>query len=154
MQLSGQDDDRYYQTRNDGYYQFIIYSDGAYTITPSRNDSWLEGVSTLDIILLSRHILGINVFRSPYQYLAADCNNDSIITIQDIIEIRQNILGVKTGFTNNTSWRFVTDDHSFPQPINPWLEPLPESKYLAGVLGHEYVDFIAIKIGDIDDSFD
>jgi len=46
----------------------------AYSIEPQKNDNPLNGVSTFDLVLISKHILGITKFDNPYQYIAADAN--------------------------------------------------------------------------------
>lgn len=58
----------------------------------------LEGVTTMDIILIQKHILGIKSLDSPYKIIAADVNNSQSITASDIAEIRKLILGVIESF--------------------------------------------------------
>lgn len=46
-----------------------------YTVTADKNDDVLNGVSTLDLVMIQRHILGLNPLDSPHKLIAADVNN-------------------------------------------------------------------------------
>ncbi len=137
-------------TQGDGYYQvsnFPINAD--IRITPYLNKDHLNGVTTLDLILIRRHILGITPLSSPYKLIAADITNDQLVTTLDIIELQKNILGLADDFTANTSWRFILYDHVFVNPFNPWETPFPERSDLNIADETIYTDFIAVKIGDV-----
>lgn len=142
------------QTDLDGHYRFGGLPAGFdYTITPSRTDAPLNGVSTYDLIVLSRHILGVELLGSPYQLIAADINNDGRITAIDAIALRRVILNIDANFTSNTSWRFLPKSYTFPVPENPWSAPFPEViniNALSEALDAQ--DFIAVKLGDLNGS--
>ena len=70
-------------------------------------------MSTFDLVLISKHILGINTFDSPYKHIAADVNQSGSITAFDLVQLRQLILNITTEFSNNDSWRFVDANHTF-----------------------------------------
>lgn len=57
-----------------------------YEVVPQKNTGHLDGITTLDIILIQRHILGIETLNSPYKLIAADVNNSKSITAADLIE--------------------------------------------------------------------
>lgn len=116
-----------------------------YTIAPVLDNDPLNGVSTFDLILINKHILGLEPLTNPYKLLAADANNSRSVTTFDIIELRKLILGVYQDFPNNTSWRFVPKDYVFPNPANPFIEVVPGSAGFTGVP----LDFLGIKVGDI-----
>jgi len=120
-----------------------------YTIQPLLNANPINGVSTLDINLIARRLLGIDDNLSPYQLIAADANNNGRITIRDLIMIREILLGLEEDFNNNNSWRFIPKDYTFPDPDNPWFETFPEVANFNNLDGREFVEFIAIKIGDV-----
>jgi len=118
-----------------------------YTISPTKDGDDLNGVSTLDILFIQKHILGIETLGSPYKMIAADINADERITGIDIVELRKLILGVYSEFPETDSWVFV--DKSSPMIDNhPW--PFMDEITLYG-LDQNYVDedFIAIKMGDV-----
>lgn len=126
---------------------------GDYTVAPELDAVPLNGVSTFDLVLISRHILGVQPLGSPYKMIAADVNNDKKITTIDLIHLRKLILAIDTEFASNTSWRFVRADYNFPVPTNPWFEVFPEvfnvNDLAAEILN---ADFVAMKIGDVNSS--
>jgi len=124
-----------------------------YSVTPSRNDNPLNGVTTLDVLLMQRHILGLDVLDSPYKIIAGDINSSESLTGIDIVELRKLILGHYTEFPDNTSWRFVDSDFVFGNPGNPW--PFDEIRMISPlVMDESDEDFIGIKIGDVNGSSD
>lgn len=139
-------------TQTDGYFRFGFLHEGDYSVTPSLNANFLDGVSTLDIILIHKHILHAERLSSPHKYIAADVNNDGSISTLDLIELRRTILGIQTGFNNNKSWRFVAGHYEFPFPDNPWFEPFPEVINFNDLIQTVHINFIGIKIGDVSGS--
>jgi hypothetical protein len=58
-----------------------------------------------------------------------------------------------TDFLNNTSWRFVDADFEFPNPQNPFESGFPEFININDLNESvEDADFVAIKIGDINNT--
>lgn len=142
-------------TDADGNYDFTSPQAGSdYTVMPMLNTAHSNGVSTFDLLLINQHILGNNRFGSPYQVIAADVNNSQSLTTLDLISIQRMILGRIAEFPNNFSWRFVDASYVFPNPMNPWQETFPERIVFSGLPagGVQDVDFIAIKVGDVDGS--
>lgn len=122
-------------------------------LTPVRNDNPLNGVSTFDLVLISKHILGLELLNSPWKIIAADANKSNSVTTFDIVTIRKVILGIDSVFAGNTSWRFVPGNFNFPNPANPFQTPFPASRSvdLQNVsLGG--IDFTGIKTGDVNGS--
>ncbi|PHN01113.1 T9SS type A sorting domain-containing protein, partial [Flavilitoribacter nigricans] len=138
-------------TGNDGHYIFSALDEGFdYTITPQLDANPLNGVSTFDLVLMSKHILGLQTLDTPYKVLAADVNNDGRVTALDAISLRRLILNIDNKFTNNTSWRFVDASYVFSNALNPWADEFPEViniNDLAGAI--QDADFVAIKVGDM-----
>lgn len=127
-----------------------------YTVTVSLNEAPFNGVSTFDLILINQHILGMQPFDNPYDYLAADINNTSSITILDMIGIRRGILGQTSTLSDSPSWKFVTADYTFPAPLNPWLEDFPAVVEIEALpaTGVSDADFTGFKMGDINGDAD
>lgn len=144
--------DKEFVTGDDGYYYFFeLTSNVDYTVVPARNDNHKNGVSTLDLVRIQKHLLGMEPFTDPYLLIAADANNSESVTTVDLIEIRRLVLGINEEFTNNSSWRFVRAGFEFIDPFQPW--PFAESSHfdqLDGVQMH--TDFIGVKIGDVNQS--
>jgi Cohesin domain/PKD-like domain/Dockerin type I domain len=155
IQLNSTNNDNYgTMTGPDGTYEFTGLEAGQdYTVTPLKDVNPLNGVSTFDLVLMSRHILGIQPLDSPYKRIAADVNNSGSITTFDLVELRKMILFINLEFPNNTSWRFVDKNFVLPDPQNPWQTPFPEvinvNDLSAPVTD---ADFTAIKIGDVNGS--
>lgn len=126
------------------------------TVTPAKNINPLNGVSTNDLLLIARHLLGIQPFDSPWKYIAADANQDGKVSTYDIVILRKLILGITTELPNGKSWRFIPKDYVFPDPSNPFQPAFPER---IEILNTDYpvtnlYGFTGIKIGDVDFSAD
>ena len=142
------------KTNSDGHYLFPeMQSEEDYMLEPIRNDNLLNGVSVLDLVLIQRHILGIKKITSPYKLIAADVNNDKKISTADLILLRKAILGNVNAFSNNTSWKAIDKSYQFPLRENPFSENYPMSHELLPLAGIENVDFVGVKIGDVNDSY-
>jgi hypothetical protein len=144
----------------DAYFQCEPYTSGClceigtageYFVTPSKNDNPLNGVTTYDLVLISKHILALEPLNSPYKMIAADANKSGSITTFDIIGIRKLILGIDTVFPNNNSWRFVDRYFAFPDTTNPFETVFPEVITLSS-LPDTMVDFTGIKVGDVNNT--
>jgi hypothetical protein len=138
-------------TENNGLYAFSanpLYFD--YSISAMRNHDYLNGVSTLDLVVIQKHILGLETMNSAYKVIAADANNDSNVSAIDLVELRKLILGIYDELPNNTSWRFV--DASQNLNINnpfPFTEVLNIDDLSTDMLNE---NFIGIKVGDVTDN--
>ena len=117
----------YTDTDDQGKYSFQVGSKDAYKITPRRNDNYLNGVSTLDLVLINKHVLGLEPLSTPFKIIAADANSSRSVSTFDIIELRKLILGIYTDLPNSPSWRFVDAGYSLPNPSNPFQTILPET---------------------------
>ncbi len=125
---------------------------GNYDLTPEKNDYPLNGVTTYDLVLMTKHILAVQPLQTSTQYIAGDVNKNGVITTADVVELRKMILGLQIGFAKNTSWRFIEKEKTYPvNNVNSWLSSLPNKKHFFG-LDNIKADFTAIKIGDINQS--
>lgn len=141
-------------TNNVGNYEFPdMPSGGTYNVIPNKNSDLLEGVSTLDLINIQRHVLKTELLTSPYQNIAADVNKDGKITASDITMLRKVILGIQDHFGDNKSWRMVDKMYSFPDPNDPFATPFPESYYINSLTNDMKIDWVGIKVGDVNNSY-
>jgi len=121
-----------------------------YTINASRNDDYMNGVSTLDLVLIMKHIMGQQTFDSPYKMIAADMDNSGRVSAIDLVELRKLILNVYEALPNNTSWKFINSNQELTLE-DPWTysEGLAYTDLSAGIMNG---NFIAVKIGDVNGS--
>ena len=115
-----------------GMHPFCDFNQGD-TIIPIEDSPPLNGVTTFDIVLIRKHILGIDVFDSPYKEIAADVNKSGTITALDIVIIRSLILHITDEFPSGESWIF---------------EPAYITDFNFLVFMNLY-DFTGIKLGDV-----
>jgi len=138
-----------YETGVKGTYHFEgLPSKSNYSLKSTRNDQPMNGVSTLDLVLIQKHILGIELLDSPYKILAADIDNDKQITAIDLVELRKLILATYEDLPNNESWRFIPKSTTFNDIQNPWnASEVLEMKEVT--TDYKSEDFIGLKVGDV-----
>ena len=130
-----------------------LVRNGDYSLTPRRDSDWINGLTTFDIALMSRHLLGSEVFTSPYKLIAADVNRDGSIDALDLLITRRVVLRQMDSFPNNRSWRFVPKSYTFPIGIDPVLVAFPNFLTYINVTDTVFnADFVALKTGDMNGS--
>ncbi len=125
-----------------------------YFVTPRKMDELTNGVTSLDLVLIQRHVLGFAEFEDPYQIIASDMNATNSVSSADIVMLRKVVLGIISELPNNNMpWRFVSEDWIFMDTLSPWgydqniyLEPLVDTI--------QQVNFTAVKLGDVNNSFE
>lgn len=140
-------------TNAEGYYMFDGLEKGkSYFMKVYKNDDVLNGVGAMDLIVLQKHLLGIESFNSLDQFIAADANHDGRVNALDLIEILKLLLGKFMDFPTNTSWRFGV----LPQDFSGTdLSGFNEVKYIESLdADFLMVDFLGIKIGDLNGDTD
>jgi hypothetical protein len=139
-------------TNNNGVYTFSnVQHSQDYEIQSVKNDDYTNGVSTLDLVLIQRHILGINQLNDGYKIVAADINKDDKINSTDLVELRKLILGIYDEFPSNGSWRFVDAKQQFANANFPW--PINEKLFIQNMTNDmNNMNFISVKIGDVNGS--
>lgn len=137
----------------DGLYNFDVANGSSCVIAPSKNNdvSTNNGVSTLDIILMQRHILGVQNLGSAYKVIAADVNRSESVSTLDIVYTRAMILQTSTSFPGGDLWTFVNSDYVFPDAMNPFPYEHTRSYSSASEAGDQ--NFVGIKLGDVNNSW-
>ena len=146
----------YTTTDSTGRYSFGVHQQSTaynYSISAMKEDTYINLVSTLDLVLNMRHILGLQEFNSPYQIIAADVNGDLIVKANDLLEMRRVILGVTSEFPNVSAWQFFDADFKFENSNNPWpdlsdFESDPK-KIEFKLANKDGMNFIGLKTGDV-----
>lgn len=116
-------------------------------------DDHANGLTTLDLILIQKHILGRELLDSPYKIIAADVDNSGSVTTLDMIKMRKVILGIDTQLHDGSSWKFIIADYPFSDNQNPFLDNFPTEIVFSDLLGRDYLqEYIAVKQGDVNNS--
>lgn len=130
---------------------------GSYQIelAAEKTGSPLNGVTTYDLVLMSRHILGIEALDDAYQMEAADVNNSNSLTTLDIVETRKLILGLYDTFPGVPSWRVVRP-LSNPANLGSYTALKDTYLFVFNNIQKDYKNlqgsFVAIKYGDLNHS--
>jgi hypothetical protein len=141
------------RTNIDGDYGFMdVPGYGYYHVNCTFDGSPYAGVSTLDLLLIQQHILGLKLLESPYAQIAADVDKNKRITGNDIIMLRRLILNIDTEMPVD-NWRFIPESYEFINPDRAYAENYPESIQIESL--YESIldaDFIGVKVGDVNGS--
>jgi hypothetical protein len=100
-----------------GNYSFTsLASGGSYTVTPTKAPlaPGSDGITTVDVLAVQRHFLGITVIPPGCRLTAADVNGDSSVTTVDILAIQRFFLGFSTGTANVGKYNFNPANRSYP----------------------------------------
>ena len=138
-------------TQIDGHFSFAeLDPEYDYEIIPFRDGDDLNGLSTADLILLAKHLMGISELQSPYLRIAADVDNNGVLNMEDFLYLRDVILEEVPEFEYTASWRFVEESFEFTDNDNPWQDNFNETIMLEDLEEDEIdMDFIAMKMGDL-----
>jgi Dockerin type I domain/Secretion system C-terminal sorting domain len=110
------------------------------------------GVTTFDIARISKHLLDIEKFSSPYSMIAADVNKDGEVDATDMLQIRNFILRKTTSLPGGV-WRFIDKSYTFTNAANPFGEDFPEVINLSKVPATATANFVAVKLGDVNTTY-
>lgn len=136
-------------TDEDGKYVFenVIERSECHIRTLNNQIDYLNGVSTLDLVHIQRHLLGMKPFDSPYKFVAADANHSNTVSAKDLLELRKLILGIIPKLPTNTSWRFGTADENAHGGYTWGFKETVDIELLRNDFHN--ADFTAVKIGDV-----
>ncbi|MEM9544673.1 MAG: dockerin type I domain-containing protein [Bacteroidota bacterium] len=124
-----------------------------YIFKPSFESEPLSGVNTLDLVLIQRHILELAPFDNPYDIMASDVTGNEKVSSADLLTLRKLILGIISDWPQGVDeWVFVDSSFVFFDEEQPWYYP---DSIVIDKLGDsvEHVDFVAVKMGDVNGSY-
>jgi len=139
-------------TNADGQYEFARIPFGFnYSLTGRMvSDDVASGLSTLDLILIYKHILALEPFSDPYQLAASDINNDGNISIVDMVQLRRVILDLDSDFPHNDGWILIPEQDELSSfELADVKKSIEVADFSAEMFNQ---NFKAVKVGDV--SFD
>ncbi len=138
-----------------GFYEFDGIPLGSVAgLSLAKEDDFQNGLSTFDLVFISKHILGVDYLDTPIKVMAADVNGSGGVTTLDQIRIRKVILGIDLDFGGRPAWQFFPAGYVFSDPLDPFQDAMPAVFMTGDISGEVKMDFTAVKTGDIDDSAD
>jgi len=138
-------------TGSDGEYSFITVPFGEeYTVRPERQAVSTEGITTMDLVVLLKHVIGVETIDDPYLYLAADVDNSGNVSVNDLLALKDIVLRNYHSLPTSVSWKFVDADFAFNDLDNPMSDPVPEV-YPIAIFSQDMPDlnFVGVKVGDL-----
>ena len=126
-----------YLTTASGAYAFATALGQDVKITPLKDVDPMNGISTLDLVKIQKHILAKEKLENEYREIAADVNNDGRISTLDLVQLRKLILAKTDKLENNTSWRF------FEKSSNK------ESYEVTSLDKAMQIHWMGVKVGDV-----
>ncbi|MEY4905744.1 MAG: hypothetical protein RLZZ292_3559, partial [Bacteroidota bacterium] len=128
-----------------------------YQIMPERTIDPRDGISTYDIVLVSRYLLGADTraLSSPLKLIAADVNGDGSVDGTDLLLFRRFILHIDEYFRDVPHWVFIPKTYIIPD-VPPRLSEIPQSYFFNpyALRNLNPFSFWAIKMGDINNSYE
>ncbi|MCC7505580.1 MAG: hypothetical protein IT259_09770, partial [Saprospiraceae bacterium] len=126
-----------------------------YQVTCSRPGApnWLNNVSTFDLVLISKHVLGIEPFNNTFKYVAADANCNGVVTTFDISELRKLLLGIVNELPNGVpSYKILGAVPPIPMGnfISVGSNPYCQSQFTKTTSSaSDDINFYVVKTGDV-----
>jgi len=151
LSLTGNNFNQTTTTDAEGNYTFSeVPINQEFSLRVIKEDDPINGVSTFDMVIMVNHILGLNEFETPDQYIAMDANQSGSNTAFDLVQLRQLVLGIITELPNSAAWRIVAvsdiENANFSQGGFDNIVPINQN-FTTGTTPTT-INFLAIKIGD------
>jgi hypothetical protein len=133
-----------------GFYRQNIFKGGLYSIgaQKGREINKLNGLSTLDLILIQRHVVLLDTISNIYNGIAADVNQNGIISTADALIAQRQILGLDSLIQNSSNWVFYPSSQSLSS-VYPY--GLANASLISS--GSDSIDFTGIRLGDVNNSW-
>ncbi len=138
-------------TQANGLYNFTILSGDNSTVDCSKSTAGNNGITAGDLLRIVNQIFGITM-PSPYQWVAADVNNDGKVTLADYVIIQRLALGTDQHLFNSPDWKFIPESYVFGNPPISQAVPTPYPTTISHnpALQDFLTDnFVAVRMGDV-----
>jgi len=113
------------------------------------------GLGDDDALQIERHVLGIELIDNPLDLIAADVNDDGMISVLDIVVIERIVLCINESTDPiGDVWNFVASNYTFMDPMDPFGELVDASEIMiTDSSSQSNHNFNAIKMGDVNCSY-
>ncbi len=140
-------------TDENGIFEMDLPKNIGYQINPTKNTDRTNGISILDLIMITRHILGLTYLDSPHQHISADANLSGNITAFDVVLLRKLLLDPSDpNLSSLKGWRFIEQGAELDLR-NPLSLLIPDRSSIEMFTGENVdVAFTAIKVGDLNNT--
>lgn len=152
VELTTPDQNDQLVTNESGSFKLQVNEGSRVRITPVKKGDMANGLSTLDLIIIQRHLLRKQLITSPYKLIAADVNNDGNLTPADILQMRRIILNKMEGMEDALSWKFVDANYTFINKKAAYSENYPTALDIERISKDLKSEFVAVKLGDVNQS--
>ncbi|MEZ4919831.1 MAG: hypothetical protein R2792_12085 [Saprospiraceae bacterium] len=97
VQLRG-GDEKWVKYSNSGEAIFYLdtLSDAVFQLSAHKDQGLLNGITIADLIGLQHHIMNLQPFENPWQWLAADLDRSNTLDEFDVWQLEQLLLGTQT----------------------------------------------------------
>ena len=119
-----------------------------YSLRLSQSGNPVDGVTTLDIVKIRKHILGIEAFTENGQFFSSDVNFSNTVTASDILKVRKIILGIDSGFNDDLVYKFYPTDLSFGEGFSTTIP----NNIAVQSIGVQTINISMTKLGDLNSS--
>ncbi len=140
MVMQRNDDDPIYtMSEGDGRYRFsdINVNAGSHRLSALKEDRTMNGISTADLIQISKHVIGKTEFEDIGRLRAADVNGDGHISVRDLITLRKLLLAKIDSIPGRDFWQFFNRAGE------------SESLFSAESMSEDHLHFMGVKLGDV-----
>ncbi|MBT8189939.1 MAG: hypothetical protein KJO29_05885 [Bacteroidia bacterium] len=86
-------------------------------ISIRKTDNLKQNLSAIDLLIIVKHILGVESLTDPLLTVAADTNNDDSINAIDLITLQRIILGISNEFPGSDPYKFIPSE--IPISLSP-----------------------------------
>ncbi|HHH54432.1 MAG TPA: T9SS type A sorting domain-containing protein, partial [Bacteroidetes bacterium] len=132
----------------DGSYNANL-ADDSYSVTASKQEDGLYGLTTLDLVIIQKHILGIKKTDDICKYASMDVNGDGRVSAADILVARKMILGSLPAVTN---WNFLDEQYVNDNPnISHFdlTDAYTKDISVTNGITQDNTDFTGVRRGDV-----
>jgi hypothetical protein len=114
----------------------------------------LHYINRFDVDLLTSYLIDPSTFTEPYQYLAADINQDKLINTEDLALLIGYLSGEVDDFGPRPWMALYMDEEIMANPEKTFEKAILELKLQNVVKEQKNINFQLIQLGDISKFFD